>query len=1250
MSTPPFRVKAVFDYSSPHEDDLNFTIGQIITVTEEEDSDWYSGEYFDASGNKRDGIFPRNFVERYEPATPPRPTRAIRPSKEPAASLTVQSTSSQVESELEGHEREIAKDAEPSLSTTLPSPQSSRVIKNAQGSTTDTPTAATSSSVTVQPPNEIAATAPRPTELDAGKSAPPMADKPAGGSFRDRIAAFNKPAAPPVAPVKPGSLGTSSGSSFIKKPFVPPPPSKNAYVPPPREPAHQKPYQREDDAQTSLVTSPKSEDPEGGSTATSAFNATHHDDEVDQPKPTSLKDRIALLQKQQLEQAARRSEASPQKDKVQRPPQRGTEPQDHVQAVEQLSGPVLGEPGDEDEQPSTGYAQGAVEIPIRSSYDAQSAREQRHPTTLSLESRDPPSDANDADQSAAGETTEDLEDISTGHAEDVRKQRDPIVSPRMATTTRFSDDNRGGVKSTSSDEEVEAEEEIDPAVKRRMEIRERMAKMSGGMGMYGMFGPPPGITPGTRGPSQKQKPSGSIEKRSLSGHDPDTIASIASPPEVSPMPLRPMPGMRSARAPNEEDGPALVERDSEGAVQPETGVRKVGEVSEGEDLETGNYRSSSIPDTAPVEPHGRPVPVPPPSASRAAPSPTTENRPVPPLPPLAVPMSPSPGSESDDELSLHKQIPPPSPLARNRSKVEKEQGSPISPGGAPAVPHRPETSHSPQSPSVKHTSYLSLEESPASSAFSQTNKRSSRAPPIPGSNPVVSPPLTTRPPPPPPPTAGSLNRKSTVQPVNASTGHEGPLLGSRDDEVTDYDGDYDTDIASSAGHKDALKAHAKESKNRTIGMNMEVSARAQHPAPVDLSPPVTAYSTSRPVPPPPPSQPPKVSRHSMDMPRSAPPPIPPPQKLTEEPDSDVENPYQPPGRPSETFSNPGSSGNTVMPEGSDEYGDDLHSATPPRQSMQQPPPLPSQQAPPPLPYVQNVGSAGSASLQLPPPRQSLETQRMQPSARRSMDQPRTSNEHGYIAANVDLGFETQWWVQPNLPPPVFQQRQDLIYEVEESTSSKRGGKTTVSKDVYVLFTDYSQTVVTARYDPREPADANLEQRHEPPPPRSRQDQLEEAHRRFGQHIAEGAMAKQNTVVSDGRPHSLILELLEPLQGTLRPVGIRAYGALVYANLANASTQQYDEIRAGDIITLRNARFQGHRGPMHQKYVAEAGKPDHVGVVVDWDGTKKKVRAWEQGRESRKVKMESFKLGDLRSGEVKIWRVMPRSWVGWEGQD
>src|ERR1700743_2794730 len=85
MATSPFKVKATHEYKSEHEDDLNFAEGQIITVTEEEDADWYIGEYTDASGEHRSGLFPKNFVERYDPPPPPRPTRSRpKPADAPA--------------------------------------------------------------------------------------------------------------------------------------------------------------------------------------------------------------------------------------------------------------------------------------------------------------------------------------------------------------------------------------------------------------------------------------------------------------------------------------------------------------------------------------------------------------------------------------------------------------------------------------------------------------------------------------------------------------------------------------------------------------------------------------------------------------------------------------------------------------------------------------------------------------------------------------------------------------------------------------------------------------------------------------------------------------------------------------------------------------------------------------------------------------------------------------------------------------
>jgi len=283
----------------------------------------------------------------------------------------------------------------------------------------------------------------------------------------------------------------------------------------------------------------------------------------------------------------------------------------------------------------------------------------------------------------------------------------------------------------------------------------------------------------------------------------------------------------------------------------------------------------------------------------------------------------------------------------------------------------------------------------------------------------------------------------------------------------------------------------------------------------------------------------------------------------------------------------------------------------------------------------------------PGPRQSFDVQRS--AGRPSADVGRPSLDTGFIAEELDPALQSGWWKQSNQVPPSLQERKDILFESEESTSTNRGAKTVITRTVRILFIDYSQTTLIVQYDPYNPADVEVDQHHEGPPRTLRQDQLEQSHERFGRAIADMVTSKKDSVVGDGTPQGLVLDLLRPFKEALHPVGMRAYGALVYANMANASTLQNDEIRPGDIISFRNARFQGKHGPMHAKYSAEVGKPDHVAVVAEWDGTKKKVRAWGQGRESKKVKLESFKLDDLRSGEVKIWRVMPRSWVGWSSQ-
>lgn len=510
-------------------------------------------------------------------------------------------------------------------------------------------------------------------------------------------------------------------------------------------------------------------------------------------------------------------------------------------------------------------------------------------------------------------------------------------------------------------------------------------------------------------------------------------------------------------------------------------------------------------------------------------------------------------------------------------------------------------------------------------------------PPIPGmsDSPIASP----RPPPPPPPTAAPPNRQGTnVQATEDTERGE-----------SDYEGDYDTDIASSAKHKDALKSHVREP-------SLDDSTTAD-----EMTPPGTtaSYAAPRAVPPPPPHAVP-ITRQSMDAPR-APPPVPPPtrEQLVYEADYD---PYRYPdaSRPPPPVPNPHLvSAPPVLPEGpheglDDSSADDVPGATLSRKSTerQAPPPAAPQERAPPLPPI-------AAPQQPPPParsgtRQSLDVPSTPVVGRRSMEQGRPSGDQlGQIAQDIDLSHGTQWWTAPHPLPPALQKRNgiDLLSESEESQKAKRGGRTTISKDIYVLYMDYSQTVITAQYDSREPMDVALEQRHEPPPPRLRQDQLESYWQRFGRNIAAAASAagnnKKEAIVGDGSPYSLPLELIKAQPEALLPVGTRTYGALVYANLANASTMQFDEIRPGDIVTARNARFEGHHGAMRQKYKQDYG-PSHVAIVDEWDGTRRSVRAWEQGREKKGgVRSEKFRLGDLRSGEVRVWRVVGRDWVGWE---
>lgn len=582
-----FKVKAIYEYSSPHEDDLPFSIGQVITVTDEEDADWYTGEYIDDAGAKQEGLFPRNFVEKYEPVAPPRPTRT-KTKKEPEPALGAPAAAEEPISPLapapsvEVDEPKPTSPpppvAEPIAVVSPPAPKASEPVL---------------SSLPFRAPAEPVSPQSPPKEAPA-KRAPPVSEKPASSSFKDRIAAFNKAAAPPITPFKPSGLGGGSSSSFIKKPFVAPPPKGNTYVPTQRSAPVAPVYRRDEDPE---IREREAENVENAQKA-GLLPSESKEAEEDEPKPMSLKERMALLQRQQQEQAQRHAEAAAKKEKPKRPATKPRMPsQDPTSEGGEGEGAALS-PAPTLERRDTGGTGGR-----------QSVDETRPPRVPAQPRRKPsvdpePRDGNEADMSGAGEMTEGPEELTEREESEEKPRR-----PSRVSIGQPSAEKEEGGKKEDGDEEGEGEEEEDEdeeakEFRRKEELRARMARLGGGMGMPGMFGMPmPGAAPSL--PPKKKK--ASVSEKQHTSEESQPLASPRAPPVPLMMALPGMGGPKKAEAePAADEQAAEVENFTPRS--PPAG--KIPQTWLDLGLDTDTLSVPGAASAAPPVPGGRPVPPP----------------------------------------------------------------------------------------------------------------------------------------------------------------------------------------------------------------------------------------------------------------------------------------------------------------------------------------------------------------------------------------------------------------------------------------------------------------------------------------------------------------------------------------------------------------------------------------------------------------------------------------------------------------
>ncbi|KAI9568521.1 hypothetical protein HD554DRAFT_2204976 [Boletus coccyginus] len=143
---------------------------------------------------------------------------------------------------------------------------------------------------------------------------------------------------------------------------------------------------------------------------------------------------------------------------------------------------------------------------------------------------------------------------------------------------------------------------------------------------------------------------------------------------------------------------------------------------------------------------------------------------------------------------------------------------------------------------------------------------------------------------------------------------------------------------------------------------------------------------------------------------------------------------------------------------------------------------------------------------------------------------------------------------------------------------------------------------------------------------------------------------KRALVGDGSYAGFVRAVLAQAPGVARPGADDDdddWGYMVYAQTGSAVQRRVSDILPGDVIAFWDARLKGHKG-LHQ-YTQTAGTASTtsgaggplVGIVSEFDGKKSKVRVWQANQHvgQQTVEIVTYRLEDLKSGQVKVYRVL-----------
>ena len=248
---------------------------------------------------------------------------------------------------------------------------------------------------------------------------------------------------------------------------------------------------------------------------------------------------------------------------------------------------------------------------------------------------------------------------------------------------------------------------------------------------------------------------------------------------------------------------------------------------------------------------------------------------------------------------------------------------------------------------------------------------------------------------------------------------------------------------------------------------------------------------------------------------------------------------------------------------------------------------------------------------------------------------------------------SSWWLKGELPESLAQGiGSDLMYEIDSNKIAKRGGRTINYRDYYVLFYDLSQLVFELEYDSEDPRSTiKCVNFFSKPIPHIRKDLLDKYHRTNSQAIVSYATSLLGSKIHD----DIVAEVLNNSSSTgdiILPIGHKSYGVTIYKNIGNSNVAKIDDIRPGDILWVKNGKFVTHKGIIGNKSVVlgEGAASNDTGgvytsIIYEYDPRKEKFKVIELDVAGN-VKKEAYKISDMKSGRIRVFRVVGKDYVEW----